>query len=319
MASQEQSGHDGFIREKMWVKRPAGTHLSDSQKRPGEHSPLTRDDDTNELGQVTLEKIGEDEDDASANWQSSMDYGATADAPLARSPEDDALTEALARAIVALAVIAAVKGMPHVKRWWDSDGLPAMRSTMASTMKSARNMKTAVASTVTSTMSSTVESARNMQAAAVSTVGSARSRIARGRKADHQDDGAELVVFVEAATTGPAVGLAAMPAADRAKMSSAEAQQRLVAALTAQAISEKAKAFSDVQLRMLLGAVIEDADDVRAVSGAVEQLTPQELENTVSRMLEANPGFVQEFVKTLWTERAATLPDASNREGRRYR
>jgi hypothetical protein len=304
MASQEQSGHDGFIREKMWVKRPAGTHLSDSQKRPGEHSPLTRDDDTNELGHVTLEKIGEDEDDASANWQPSLDYGATADAPPARSPEDDALVQALVHEIVTLAVIAAVKGAPHVKRWWDSDGLPAMRSTM----KSARNMKTAVASTLTSTMSSTVESARNMQAAAVSTVGSARSRIARGRKADRQDDGAELVVLVEAATTGPAGGLAAVPAASRARMSSAEAQQRLAAALTAQAISEKAKAFSDEQLRMLLSAVIEDANEVRAVSGAVEQLTPQELEKTVSRILEANPGFVEEFVKTLWTERA-TLPD----------
>lgn len=311
MASQEQSGHDGFIREKMWVKRPAGTHLSDSKKRPGEHSPLTRDDDTNELGQVTLENISGDEDDASANWQPSMDYGATADA-LPRSPEDDVLAEALAHAIVALAVIAAVKGAPHVKRWWDNDGLPAMRSTMASTMESARNMKTAVASTVTSTMSSTVDSARNMQAAAVSTVASAvasmRSRIARVRKADRQDDGAELVVFVEAATTGPAGGLAAVPAEDRARMSSAEAQQRLVAALTAQAISEKAKAFSDEQMRMLLGAVIEDADDVRAVIGAVEQLTPQELENAVGRMLEANPGFVQGFVRTLWTERA-TLPD----------
>lgn len=281
----------------------AGTHLSDSKKRPGEHSPLTRDDDTNELGQVTLENISGDEDDASANWQPSMDYGATADA-LPRSPEDDALAEALAHAIVALAVIAAVKGAPHVKRWWDNDGLPAMRSTM----ESARNMKTAVAST----MSSTVDSARNMQAAAVSTVasavGSMRSRIARVRKADRQDDGAELVVFVEAATTGPAGGLAAVPAEDRARMSSAEAQQRLVAALTAQAISEKAKAFSDEQMRMLLGAVIEDADDVRAVIGAVEQLTPQELENAVGRMLEANPGFVQGFVRTLWTERA-TLPD----------
>lgn len=307
MASQEQSGHDGFIREKMWVKRPVGTHLSDSQKQPGEHSPLTRDDATNELGQVTLEDIDEDENDSSASGQPSWDYGATADAPAARSPEDDALAEELAHALVVLAVIAAV-GAPHVKRWWDSDGLPAMRSILASTVQSARNMKTAV----TSTMSSTVESARNMQAAVTSTVSSAvesaRSRVSRVRKADHQDDGAELVVFVETATTGPAGDLAAVPAEGRARMSSAEAQQRLVAALTAQAISEKAKAFSDEQMRMLLGAVIEDADDVRAVSGAVEQLTPQELENAISRMLEANPGFVQEFVKMLWTEQA-TLPD----------
>ena len=312
MASQEKSGHDGFIREKMLVTRPAGTHLSDSNKRPGEHSPLTRDDDTNELGQVTLKHISEDEDDASANWQPSMDYGAAADALPARSPEDDALAEALARAVVALAVIAAVKGAPHVKRWWDNDGLPAVMSTMASTMESARNMKTAVASTVTSTVSSTVESARNMQAAAVSTaasaVGSMRSGIARVVKASRQDDGAELVVFEEAATTSPSGGLAAVPTENRARMSSAEAQQRLVAALTAQAMSEKAKAFSDEQMRMLLGAVIEDADDVRAVIGAVEQLTPQELENAVSRMLEANPGFVQGFIRTLWTERA-TLPD----------
>lgn len=312
MASQEQSGHDGFIREKMWVTRPVGTHLSDSKKRPGEHSPLTRDDETNELGQVTLESIGEDEDDASPNWAPCVDYGAAADALPARSPEDDAFAEALGYAIVALAVITAVKGAPLVKRWWDDDGLPAMRSTMASAMESARNMKTAVASTVTSTMSLTAESARNMRAVAVSTAASAagpvRSRIAGARKADRQDDGAELAGFVEAATTGPAGYLAAGPAEDRVGMSSAEAQQRLVAALAAQAISEKAKAFSDEQMRMLLGAVIEDADDVRAVIGTVEQLTPRELENVVSRMLEANPGFVQDFVSSLWTERA-NLPD----------
>lgn len=237
-----------------------------------------------------------------------MECGATADALPARSPEDDALAETLAHAIVALAVIAAVKGAPLVKRWWDVDGLPAMRSAVASTIESTRSMKTAVVSTV----SATAESVRNVQAVALSTAasaaGSMRSRIARVRKADRQDVGAELIVFVEAATTAPAGDLASVSAENATRMSSAQAQQRLVAALTAQVISEKAKAFSDEQMRMLLGAVIEDDGDVRAVIGAVEQLTSQELENAVSRMLEADPRFVQDFVSSLWTERAA-LPD----------
>lgn len=37
-------------KEKMWVEWKDGTHLSQSQKKPGGFSALTRDDVTNELG-----------------------------------------------------------------------------------------------------------------------------------------------------------------------------------------------------------------------------------------------------------------------------
>jgi hypothetical protein len=75
---------DGFIREKMWVTRPAGTHLSESQKKPGEYSPLTRDDATNELGQVTLDPIDEDEADSWASPPPVWDHGTTAPASAQR-------------------------------------------------------------------------------------------------------------------------------------------------------------------------------------------------------------------------------------------
>jgi hypothetical protein len=290
MASQEPSVPDGFIREKMWVKRPVRTHLSESQKKPGEYSPLTRDDDTNELGQVTLEPIDEDEAGSSAGPQPVWDYGTTAHTPAEQSEADEELRETIV--ILAAAVIwGTVAAAPYAKKWWDDNALPAMKSTITSTLESARNMKT--------TMASTMESAR--------------SKVVRVRKSDRQADAGEMVAFIETPTSGPSSGLPALPAEDRARMSSAEAQQRLGAAVIAKTISEKAQAFSDEQMRILLGAVIEDADDLPAVSSAIRRLTPEEIEVGVNRMLEANPAFLQELAKTFWGEQAADGTEALSR------
>jgi hypothetical protein len=291
MASQEPSVLDRFVREKMWVTRPVGTHLSESQKKPGQYSPLTRDDDTNELGQVTLDPIDEDEADSSASPQPAGAYGTTAHSPAERSAADEELREA----IVLLVAVAVIRGTavaaPHVKKWWDENALPAMKSTMTSTLESARNMKTTIASTMES----------------------ARSKVVRVRKSDRQADAGEMVAFIEAPTSGPSRGLAALPAEDRARMSSAEAQQRLVVAVMAKTISEKAQAFSDEQMRILLGAVIEDADDLPAVSSAIKRLTLEEIEVGVNRMLEANPAFLREFAKTFWGQQTAEGREALSR------
>ena len=48
-------------KKKMWVEWEDGSDLSKSHKKPGAKSPLTRDTDTNELGQVTLEDIEDDD------------------------------------------------------------------------------------------------------------------------------------------------------------------------------------------------------------------------------------------------------------------
>jgi len=274
----------------MWVTRPVGTHLSESQKKPGEYSPLTRDDDTNELGQVTLDPIDEDEADSSASPQPVWDYGTTAHASAERSEADEDLREAivvLVGAVLAGTVVAA----PYVKKWWDDNALPGMKSTMTST----RNMTSTMASTLASTMES------------------ARSKIARVRKSDRQADAGEMVAFIEAPTGGPSIKLAAVPAEDRARMSSAEAQRRLVAAVMAKTISEKARAFSDEQMKILLGAVIEDADDLPAVSSAIKRLTAEEIEVGVNRMLEAKPAFLQEFAKTFWGEQTTDGREALSR------
>jgi hypothetical protein len=141
-------------------------------------------------------------------------------------------------------------------------------------------------------------------------MGSARSKIARTRKSDRQADAGEMVTFAEAPASGPSVGLAALPAEGGARISSAEAQQRMAAAVMARAISEKARAFSDEQMRVLLGAVIEDAGDLPAVSSAIKRLTPEEIEVGVNRMLETKPAFLQELVKTFWAEQGPQRRDA---------
>jgi hypothetical protein len=262
---------DRLIREKMWVTRPAGTHLSESHKKPGKFSPLTRDDDTNELGQVTLDPVDEDEADWSAGPQPVWDYGTTANRSAERSEAEEELYSAIAALIVAAIRASAVVAAPYIRQWWDGSALPAMKSTLEST-------RTMASSTLGSAMDS------------------ARSKIVKVRRSDRRADAGEMVTFIEAPTSGASIELAALPAEDRARMSSAEAQQRLVAAVMAKTISERAQAFSDEQMKILLGAVIEDADDFPPLS-ALERLT-EEIEVGVNRILEANPALLQEFAKT---------------------
>lgn len=102
-------------RKKMWVEWDDGADLSQSQKKPGDLSPLTRDGD-NHLGQVTLRDIDEDEEED--DWQTDPE-------PSDPSAEEQSELEELVGALVVLGVIAAAqKAAPHVKRWWNEQAFP---------------------------------------------------------------------------------------------------------------------------------------------------------------------------------------------------
>jgi hypothetical protein len=73
----------------------------------------------------------------------------------------------------------------------------------------------------------------------------------------------------------------------RASMSSAEARDRLAAALVA-------RLFSEEQLRVLREARIEDDGGASQLVRAIDSLTPQQLEVSIVAMLEANPSWPDE-------------------------
>jgi hypothetical protein len=85
-----------MVRERMWVERPAGTHLSQS-RTPGGFSPLARDDGTNELEtHVTLfPDHDEDEQDLSAT----------------------VFKVAIGVAVGVVGTIVSIKAAPHIKSW----------------------------------------------------------------------------------------------------------------------------------------------------------------------------------------------------------
>ncbi|MGW2885168.1 hypothetical protein ACWDDN_07330 [Streptomyces griseoruber] len=96
-------------------------------------------------------------------------------------------------------------------------------------------------------------------------------RVASLRK----DDGRSAVVAADAAVEAPAEER-------RVDMSSAEARERLVAAL-------KARLFSEEQLRVLRNARIEDGANSFELSSAIEGLTLEQLRDGIRSMVETYP------------------------------
>ena len=224
------AGRMGFRMQKrlMWVEYEDGAELSQSQKSPGDYSPLTRDAGGN-LGHVTLSDADEGEWGSVDDWTTSLDADA---ADERRWSEED--LEAVAQIIGAVLVVA----RPHVERWWKERALPTIKATNKSV----------------------------------------RKRFARRRKAEREATDTEAVAFADVE-----------PAETSITMSRDEAEQRLLAALVA-------RAFSDEQLRVLLGARIEDLDGELGVRDLLERFTPEQIEAHVNSLLEANPAFVDEFV-----------------------
>ncbi|MFJ3715168.1 hypothetical protein [Streptomyces sp. NPDC090057] len=128
---------------------------------------------------------------------------------------------------------------------------------------------------------------------------STRNRISRTRKAESQAAPTESTTLIEPAATEPSQEVISAPNEQRASMSSAEAQERFIAALMARALSENAKLFSEEQMRVLLNARIEDEKGPVDPKSVMETLTPEQVEERISLILEANPVLLDELKKIL--------------------
>lgn len=212
---------------RMWVTWEDGAELSQSRKKLGDYSPLTRDGDNN-LGHVTLSDADEDEYDD--DWEP--------------DPDPDPQAADLLGALAILGVIvAAQKAAPHLKRWWNESALPLARRT--------------------------------------------RKRLSRDRRSEDQAIVGDPFTLVASAPTDSSQDVFVALDEYRASMSSAEARERFVAALVA-------RLFSEEQLRVLRNARIEDDGPGLELVSAVETLTPQQLGESLTLMLEANPSWPDE-------------------------
>ncbi len=115
----------------------------------------------------------------------------------------------------------------------------------------------------------------------------ARRRLSRDRRAEAQPIAAEPFTLVASAPTESSQDVFVALDEYRASMSSAEARERFVAALVA-------RLFSEEQLRVLRNARIEDDGPGLQLASAVKTLTPQQLGESLTLMLEANPSWPDE-------------------------
>lgn len=225
-------------KKKMWVEWEDGADLSQSQKKPGDYSPLTRDGDNN-LGHVTLSDVGNGEGEGLTDpepvWVFVTDEHASAAEAKERSEREELLG--------ALAVLAVIIAAPHLKRWWNDKSVPFLKS--------------------------------------------ARIRLSRTREARSRVFVAEPPIATEAGPADSSQEVLTALEDYRASMSSAEARDRLVAALVA-------RLFSEEQLRVLRDARIEDEGGALELASAMETLTPQQLGESIAAMLEANPSWPDE-------------------------
>lgn len=255
----------------MLVEWEDGADLSKSHKKPGQYSPLTREDGTNRLGQVTLSDVDEDDGGGGSVTYTQPVYAS--DENLSQSPPLTAEErEELARLLADLITVGAaltVWAAPHVKRLWNDKAAPALRS------------------------------ARDKTASGLAEVCQRAGQGVRLRIRRSESDSDELATFVESVAAESPEGATTALETYLPSMSSAEAQQRLAAALIAMVISDRAKAVCDEQLGILLSARIEDADDAPAGQASLENLTPEEVVGRVHQMLTANPALLNELTALL--------------------
>jgi hypothetical protein len=224
--------------KKMWVEWEDGAGLSQSRKKPGDYSPLTRDSDNN-LGHVTLRDVDAGGEAGLTDPQTVFVFVTDERSDADESGEGE-LVALAALAVLGVMVAAARKGTPHLKRWWHDTSLPFLESTktrLSRTRATRGEVLAAESSTVTGT-------------------GSAQS--------------------------SPEVFAALQD--HKASMSSAEARDRFVAALVA-------RLFSEEQLNALRNARIEDDGGALELASVMETLTPRQLEESITTMLEANPSW----------------------------
>ncbi|QYF89575.1 hypothetical protein [Arthrobacter sp. PAMC25284] len=244
------------------VEVPDGQHLGFSRDTDGAYRAHLFDNETNDLvGHAEL--FEPDEDDAgSPNIQ--YVYVSDPGAAEGRELTDEELAEAL-EALVRLGIIVATlaaAAAPHVKRWLHYIAIPTMKSTSDNALLAMKSASDTALLTMKSTWNRFIGT-RNVER------GAAPAEMVPATEPVRADSSTELEVAFQDY---------------RARMGSAEARERFVGALLA-------RAFSEEQMRMLRNAKIED-DGPAGLTAAMEALTPQQVGETITLMLEKNPSLL---------------------------
>lgn len=235
-----------MVRKRFDVEVPDGQHLGFSRDTEGAFRAHLFDDEGNRLA-GHAELFEPDDDDSSGLHYG---YGSDSQAEDDSQLTDEELAEALG-ALIGLAIIVAslaVEAAPHVSKWWKSQVVPAAKSTWAR-----------------------IESTWN--------------RIPKTLKAETRAANAVKLTLTDSQRGDSSTEVTVALEDYRARMSSAEARERFVAALLA-------RSFSEAQMRMLRTAKIEDADGELELDKAIETLTPHQVGETLKLMLEKNPSLL---------------------------
>lgn len=110
-------------KRKMLVEWDDDAQLSESRKKPGQKSPLTRDAN-NKLSHVTLSEVPDDE--STSNSDPIFIYVSDSYDSERRTRDDE--TVELVSNLVLYAVRTAPEWAPVVQRWWVEQGLPGLKS-----------------------------------------------------------------------------------------------------------------------------------------------------------------------------------------------
>ncbi len=132
----------------MWVEWEDRSDLSKSRKKPGQYSPLTREDGTNRLGHVTLSDVDEDEGEGGSVTYTQPVYDSYENAsqsPALTAEEREELVRLLAD-LITVGAIVAVRAAPHVKRLWNDKAAPALRSAASASASASAELATFVES-----------------------------------------------------------------------------------------------------------------------------------------------------------------------------
>ncbi|MEV4724752.1 hypothetical protein [Micromonospora humida] len=207
------------------------------------------------------------------------DGGGTGSAGLDReSSEFKDLVRDLA---IEAAMRAAVAAAPHVDRWFREQALPAAKIALTQQAVPA------------------VKSAWNNQALpAMRSTWNFVSRKDASHGAIPAESAPEADPIRVSATLGehPSRGLVAALDSFSAGASDADTRERFVAALMARLLSEDGRLFNEVRARVLRNAWPE-CRDVESVLG------PEEVGESIKRMLEEDPALIDELVRTLGPRR----------------
>lgn len=131
-------------KRKMWVLLDDDADLSQSRKRPGSFSPLTRDEDNN-LGQVILEDIDDDDGDPGvAEPETVYIY---VDESVGQGDSAEATGAEVVAGLVFVAALLAIEHRSEIAKWWADDARPAL-SRIRSRLRWRRRAKRTVESTV---------------------------------------------------------------------------------------------------------------------------------------------------------------------------